>query len=167
MADGRFGSDFAFTNPNDRFYHEHFVRMLDNGNLLMLDNGNGRPAADGGNYTRALELALDWDSMKAAKVWEYRHNLGGSRDPTYKYADKVGTAQRLENGNTIVLFGADIDPATLAAKNPQTFTLVEADSNPQAGTVAVLDFQMPGANPVYRALPVKSLFGEVPGKAHE
>jgi arylsulfotransferase ASST len=164
---GRFGSDFAFTNPSDRFYHEHFVRMLDNGNLLMLDNGNGRPAAEGGNYTRALELALDWDSMKATKVWEYRHNLGGSRDPTYKYADKVGTAQRLENGNTIVLFGADIDPATLAAKNPQTFTLVEADSNPQAGTVAVLDFQMPGANPVYRALPVTTLIGEVPGKAHE
>jgi hypothetical protein len=131
----------------------------------MLDNGNGRPSAEGGQYTRALELALDWESMTASKVWEYRHPAtGGDASPTYKYADKVGTAQRLENGNTIVLYGADIDPVTLAAKNPQTFTLVEADSKAEAGAVAVLDFQMPGANPVYRALPVDSLFGELPAK---
>jgi len=63
-----------------------------------------------------------------------------------------------------VLFGADIDPITLGAKNPQTFTLVEADAKPQANAVAVLNFQMPGANPVYRALPVETLFGEVTGK---
>jgi hypothetical protein len=103
---GRFGSDFTFANPSDRFYHEHYVRMLENGNLLLLDNGNGRPAAEGGLYTRALELALDWETMTAAKVWEYRHQLGASgATPVYKYADKVGTAHRLENGNTIVLFG--------------------------------------------------------------
>lgn len=161
---GRFGSDFTFPNPADRFYHEHFVRMLDNGNLLMVDNGNGRPASEGGQFTRALELQLDWESMTAAKVWEYRHPVGNGASPAYKYADKVGTAQRLNNGDTIVLFGADIDTATLAAKSPQTFTLVEADAKPQANSVAVLDFQMPGANPVYRALPVESLFGEVSGK---
>jgi hypothetical protein len=45
---GWFGSDFAFPNPSDRFYHEHFVRMLDNGNLLLFDNGSGRPPAEGG-----------------------------------------------------------------------------------------------------------------------
>ena len=161
---GRFGSDFSFPNPTDKFYHEHFVRMLDNGNILMLDNGNGRPSVEGGQYTRALELELDWESMTAAKVWEYRHQPGMDPASSYKYADKVGTAYRLDNGNTIVLFGADIDPVTLAAKNPQTFTLVEADAKPQATPVAVLDFQMPGANPVYRALPVQTLFGEVIGK---
>jgi Arylsulfotransferase (ASST) len=162
---GRFGSDFSFPTPADKFYHEHFVRMLDNGNLLMLDNGNGRPSAEGGQYTRALELELGWESMTATKVWEYRHPVGNDAPSAYKYADKVGTAQRLDNGNTIVLFGADIDPVTLAAKNPQTFTLVEADSKPEANAVAVLDFLMPGANPVYRALPVETLFGEVTGRA--
>lgn len=162
---GRFESDFSFPNPSDKFYHEHFVRMLENGNLLMLDNGNGRPASEGGPYSRALELSLDWDSMTATKVWEYRHPvIGTDGSSAYKYADKVGTAQRLDNGNTIVLFGADIDPATLAPRNPQTFTVVEADSNADAGAVATLDFQMPGANPVYRALPIVSLFGEVVGK---
>jgi hypothetical protein len=156
---GRFGSDFAFPNPNDKFYHEHFVRMLDNGNLLLFDNGDGRPAAEGGQYSRALELALDWDSMTATKVWEYRHRLNNG---TYKYADKVGSAQRVENGNTLVWFGADIDPGTLLGRNPQTFTLVEADASPEAGAVAVLDVQISNNFPVYRVLPVKTLFGEVP-----
>ncbi len=160
---GRFGSNFTFPNPNDKFYHEHYVRMLDNGNLLLLDNGDGRPAAEGGQYTRALELALDWSSMTASKVWEYRHQVGSSGGaPVYKYADRVGTAQRLENGNTLVLFGADIDPTTLGMKNPETFTLVEADASPEAGAVAVLNVQIPPGNGVvYRALPVETLFGEV------
>jgi len=153
---GRFGSDFAFPDPSDKFYHEHYVRMLDNGHLLLFDNGNGRPPAEGGQYSRALELALDWNSMTATKVWEYRHQVGAG----YKYADKVGGAQRLENGNTLITFGADIDPTTLKAKTPQTFTLVEADANPEAGALAVLDMLIPGNMVVYRALPVKELFGE-------
>jgi hypothetical protein len=138
--------------------------MLENGNLLLFDNGNGRPAAEGGQYTRALELALDWRTMTAAKVWEYRHQVGASGGvPVYKYSDRVGAAQRLENGNTIVWFGADINPTTLAPKNPQTYTLVEADASPEADAVAVLDVQIPpGTGFPYRALPVETLFGEVP-----
>jgi len=161
---GRFKSDFSFSNPSDRFYHEHYVRMLENGNLLLFDNGNGRPLVEGGQYSRALELALDWRSMTAAKVWEYRHQVGASDGvPVYKYSDRVGAAQRLANGNTIIWFGADIDPTTLAPKSPQTYTLVEADASPEAGAVAVLDVQIPpGSAFPYRALPVETLFGEVP-----
>ncbi|MDQ2945458.1 MAG: hypothetical protein M3Y27_05860 [Acidobacteriota bacterium] len=134
--------------------------MLENGNLLLFDNKNGRPAAEGGQYSRAL----DWRSMTAAKVWEYRRQVGATGGvPVYKYADRVGSAQRLENGNTIVWFGADIDPTTLKVKSPQTYTLVEADASPEAGTVAVLDVQIPpGTGFPYRALPVETLFGEVP-----
>jgi hypothetical protein len=160
---GRFGSSFTFPNPSDRFYHEHHVRMLDNGNLLLFDNGDGRPAAEGGQYSRALELALDWNSLTATKVWEYRHPVDTSgAAPVYKYADKVGSVQRLANGNTLVWYGADIDPTTLKAKNPQTFTLVEADASPEAAALAVPDMQIPGNIPVYRALPVETVFGEVP-----
>jgi hypothetical protein len=165
---GRFKSDFTFPNPGDRFYHEHYVRMLENGNLLLFDNGNGRPAAEGGLYTRALELALDWNSMTATKVWEYRHQVGTSGGaPVYKYSDRVGAAQRLQNGNTIVWFGADIDPTTLAPKSPQTYTLVEADASPEAGAVAVLDVHIPpGTGFPYRALPVETLFGELPASGN-
>jgi len=162
---GRFGSDFVFPNPSDKFYHEHYARLLENGNLLLFDNGDGRPASEGGQYSRALELALDWNSMTATKVWEYRHQVASSGGaPVYKYADKVGTAARLENGNTLVWYGADIDPATLKARNPQTFTLVEADATAEANALAVLNVQIPGNSPVYRALPLNSLFGEVEGQ---
>jgi hypothetical protein len=139
--------------------------MLDNGNLLLLDNGNGRPAAEGGLYTRALELALDWSSMTASKVWEYRHQAGTSGGtPVYKYADKVGLAERLANGNTLVWYGADIDPTTLLGKNPPTFTLVEADASREANALSVLDMQTPGNAQIYRAMPVETLFGEVPAR---
>ena len=159
---GRFHSDFTFPNPGDRFYHQHFAHMLDSGNFLLFDNGDGRPAAEGGPYSRALELKLDWESMTATKVWEYRHQLSGAAEaPAYKYSDAVGMAQRLENGNTLVLFGNDVDPATLRARATQTFTLVEADASSEASALAVLDVQTPGEPIIYRALPVKTLFGEV------
>ena len=165
---GRFGSDFAFLNSSDKFYHQHFARMLPNGHLLLFDNGNGRPVAEGGLYSRGLELALNRSSMTATKVWEYRHaikNPDGSS--VYKYSNSQGIAHRLANGNTLVLFGSDIDPATLRARNPQTFTLVEADASPEGKPVAVLDMTIPGEPIVYRVLPVNTLFGEslvrVPG----
>ena len=72
-----------------------------------------------------------------------------------------GLAERLENGNTLVLFGRDVDPSTLRARTPQTFTLVEADANSDAAAVAVLDMQLPGEPLIYRAVPLKTLFGEV------
>ena len=76
----------------------------------------------------------------------------------------MGAAQRRENGNTIVWFGADVNPTTRVVKSPQTYTLVEADANPEAGAVAVLDVQIPpGTGFPYRALPVETLFGELPG----
>ena len=156
---GRFASNFTFLDPSDKFYHQHFVRMLPNGHLLFFDNGNGRPAAEGGLYSRGLELALDWSTMTARKVWQYRHPLAGGTS-TFKYSNSQGEAIRLENGNTLVLFGSDVDPATLAARNPQTFTLVEADGNPEAGASAVLDMHIPGAPIVYRAIPANTLFGE-------
>jgi hypothetical protein len=162
---GKFASDFTFPDPSDKFYFSHYVRMLENGNLLLFDNGTARPAAEGGRYSRALELALDWDSMTATKIWEYRHQIGTSGgSPVYKYADKVGEAHRLANGDTLVWYGADTDPTTLLGNNPQTFTLVEADTNPEAGAVAVMDMQVPGNNPVYRAMPIDTLFGEVPAR---
>ena len=158
-------SDFGFPNPADRFYHQHFVRMLDSGNLLLMDNGNGRPAVEGGQYSRALELALDWDSMTATKVWEYRHPIGGGG--AYKYSDKVGSAQRLESGNTLVLFGSDVDPTTLFVRDPQTFTLVEASAEADAQPLAVLDMRLSGNFPLYRALPVDTLFGERPSDRNQ
>jgi hypothetical protein len=111
--------------------------------------------------------------MTAAKVWEYRHPVSNPDGATvFKYSNSQGMAQRLENGNTLVLFGSDIDPVTFVAKNPQTFTLVEADSSSAARALAVLDMKVPGDPILYRVLPITTIFGESPvqpsryGNAH-
>src|SRR5690242_710919 len=136
--------------------------MLPNGHLLLFDNGNGRPAAEGGVYSRALELELNRNSMTATKVWEYRHPLTTSGGTSaYQFASAASSAQRLENGNTLVLFGTDFDPVTLLPHTPQVFSLVEADASREASALAALDMIIPGAPIVYRASPIQSLFGEV------
>jgi hypothetical protein len=142
---GGVGSDFSFPNPADQFYHQHYVNMLPNGDLLLFDNGNLRPQDQGGQYSRAIELKLDFTTMQAIKVWEYRSTPD-------LYASAVGSACRLSNGNTLVDFGYDdVDQSPV-------FTLVEA--NAQGNPVAITKISSPGKNTQYRAIPIESLNGE-------
>ena len=63
----------------------------------------------------------------AAKFWEYRHAVSNSgRSGAYKYADAVGMAERLDNANTLVLFGRDFDSGAMPAGTPRVFTFVES-----------------------------------------
>ncbi len=141
-------SDFSFPNPADQFYHQHYAHMLSNGNILLFDNGNLRPEDQGGQYSRALELKMDFNKMQATKVWEYRSNPD-------LYASAVGSVNRLSNGNTVVDFGYDdVDTSPV-------FTLVEA--NPDGGAVAVTKISSKGKNTQYRTIPIDSLNGEKKG----
>ena len=90
-------SDYRFPNPADRFYRQHTAAQLANGNVLVFDNGQTRPDAEGGRYSRALELRLDDAAGAAVKVWEYR-------PAPDVYSDHFGSAYRLRNGNTLVNF---------------------------------------------------------------
>ena len=111
-------SDYEFPNPADRFYGQHTAAQLDNGNVLLFDNGWGRPAAEGGAYSRALELRLDAAAGTAVKVWEYR--------PTPDIYSAAGSsAYRLSNGNTLVNFGR-----RTATREPDSLplTVVEVDA---------------------------------------
>ena len=91
-------SDYSFPEPRDRFYGQHAATQLPNGNILLFDNGRQRPDAEGGEYSRALELRLDRNSGVAVKVWEYRYR------PDI-YSRFISSAFRLDNGNTLVNFG--------------------------------------------------------------
>ena len=97
---GGSNSTFTFEDPSDRFYRQHTAQQLSNGNILMFDNGRDRPEEEGGNYSRALELALNDYDLVARKVWEYRH------DPDL-YAVNRSSAYRLGNGNTLLNFVTD------------------------------------------------------------
>jgi hypothetical protein len=65
----------------------HHPTMLDNGNILVYDNGVVR------EYTRVLEM----DPLTGNIVWEY----DGAPDNRFYSATK-GSAQRLANGNTLI-----------------------------------------------------------------
>ena len=100
-------SDYAFPNAADRFYRQHTAAQLPNDHILLFDNGNDRPAAEGGLYSQALELRLDAANKTAVKVWEYRS------DPDL-YSWIISSAYRLANGNTLVNFGATADWAAIS-----------------------------------------------------
>jgi len=119
---------------------------LSNGNVLLFDNGNFRPQAEGGQYSRALELELDFDSMTATKIWEYRH-----KPSTFAVCSSV--THRLENGNTLLNFGFSAEEACC-----RPFYIVEADSNGEV--VWEVEHRSPGKPTQYRVYPSDDIWGE-------
>ncbi|MGB5875670.1 MAG: aryl-sulfate sulfotransferase [Bacteroidota bacterium] len=92
-------NDFTFVGENEAnaptyFANQHSVRKLENGNLMLFDNGNLHSP----RYSRAAEYAIDEHAMTATLAWEYRH------DPDI-FASTRGTIQRLPNGNTLIGWG--------------------------------------------------------------
>ena len=115
-------SDYEFPNPADRFYAQHTASQLGNGNVLVFDNGRGRPDSEGGLYSRALELRLDEAAGTAVKAWEYR------LEPD-RYSARGGSAYRLSNGNTLVNFsttaleGVPLTVVEVAADGSEVFRI--------------------------------------------
>jgi hypothetical protein len=131
----------------DRFYGQHYVTEPAPGRVLLFDNGYERPT--GGLFSRAIEFAIDTRRGTATRVWEYRHSPG-------IYAALVGSARRLPNGNTTVLFGM------LQGHNQSTGPLTAVEVTPD-GTVAWRLTVGPLLTRLYRVTPVESLTGERPG----
>lgn len=145
---GGLESSFHFSKSEDRFYHQHSVKELSNGDILLFDNGNSRPQSEGGSYSRALQLRLDFGNMTAVKVWEYRHVPD-------LYADCCSSVDRLPNGNTIIDFGFN---SIVTGACCRVLTIVEANSAGQ--TVAEMKISGPGKQIQYRVHPINSLLGE-------
>jgi hypothetical protein len=82
-------------DPLGGFGIQHDVRLLDNGDLLLYDNGTFHSPPQ----SRAVQYRLDTRLMTASLVWEYRHT-----PPVF--TPFVGSVQRFRNGNTLVGFGA-------------------------------------------------------------
>ena len=88
-------NEFAFPNDPDHFSHQHSIRRLPDGHVILFDNGNLHTPS----YSRAAEYTLDESAKIAMLVWQYR------TDPdTYGLA--MGSVERLANGNTVIGWGA-------------------------------------------------------------
>jgi hypothetical protein len=75
--------------------HPHDPTLLDNGNILVFDNGTYRPRPP--SYSRVVEVNPKTNEI----VWEYKV------DPPHTfYSHFISGAQRLPNGNTLICEGA-------------------------------------------------------------
>ena len=85
-------SDFTITgDPLNGFSAQHSVRSLDNGNVLIFDNGTKHST----KASRAVEYQLDPGAHTATLVYSYTHA------PPF-YTAFTGSVQRLANGNTFL-----------------------------------------------------------------
>jgi hypothetical protein len=83
------GGDFG----QGLFSHQHEPQILDDGHLLLFDNGLHRPGRE--TFSRVVEIELDEEARLARIVWEYREK------PDF-YTSIGGDADRLPNGNTLI-----------------------------------------------------------------
>jgi hypothetical protein len=130
---------YKFASPDDRFYLPHTASELSNGNILLFDNGQGRPEDEGGEYTRVVEFSLSEYDMAATKVWEYR--------PTPDLFSRTrGGAYRLKNGNTLVNFNT----------TPRVVAEVDRDGE----ELWRLEAWSPAYKGSYRAYAISTIMGE-------
>jgi hypothetical protein len=138
-------SDFDFANPEDQFFRQHNPSQLPNGNILLFDNGAGRPEELGGEYSRALELLLDDYDGVAQKIWEFR------AEPDI-YSRNISSAIRLDNGNTLINFGNREDTSTMPV------TAVEVTRGGEV--VWKIEVLGPSFQNRFRMTPLQSVMGE-------
>jgi hypothetical protein len=89
------GGDFsAPDNPEPWFAYAHAVELLDNGNLLLHDNGSMERG-----WSRVVEYALDESTMSARIVWEYTGELAEDA----WFVPSCGDVDQLPGGNRLVV----------------------------------------------------------------
>jgi len=120
-------NDFTFIN--DSLYgpnRQHDVRRLENGNIMIFDNGDQRDIP----LTRISEYELDEVNMIATLVWSYSH-------PDGYVSLNQGCSQRLDNGNTLISWGG-------VSGRGQIITEIDSLGN------RVLEFEYPDGNTSYK-----------------
>ncbi|MCR4340300.1 MAG: aryl-sulfate sulfotransferase [Gemmatimonadaceae bacterium] len=142
----------------ERFFGQHYVSEPALNRILVYDNGFARPGCathtDAACFTRAVEYEINPVAKTATQKWEYRHS------PNKIYADLVGSAIRLSNGNTVVLFGmfGPGEPNVPSPLSSGPRTAVEVN---EAGAVRWrLNFLSDNPTRIYRVTPAASLVGE-------
>ena len=89
-------NDFIITNdPYNGFSKQHDVRRIDNGNILLFDNGNEHYPP----ISRALEYEINEIEETANLVWDFSHPQG-------YLGLAMGSVQRLPNNNTLINWGS-------------------------------------------------------------
>jgi hypothetical protein len=99
-------NQFTFVNDPTGFSFQHAIRRLENGDIVLFDNGNARVPS----YSRAVEYRLDENAKTATLVWQYRNTPD-------QYGFAMGYVQRFPNSNTLIGWGASNPSVTEVASD--------------------------------------------------
>ena len=90
----RSSGEFSWKWGPGEISHQHNPTYLDNGNVLLFDNG---PHRQGMSHSRVIEV----DPSDNQVIWEYRGD-----PPISFFSYHISGAERLPNGNTLICEGA-------------------------------------------------------------
>jgi hypothetical protein len=100
-------NDFDVDDPLGGFCGQHHAQRLDNGNLLIFDNGaDCAPNGADRGVSRAVEYELDEVHHTAEMVWSHSQGI---------YGFATGSVQRLDNGNTLIGWGTAAQATEVSA----------------------------------------------------
>jgi hypothetical protein len=146
------------------FLHQHAPEVLEDGTILVYDNGNERPGTslDDPNrlpYSRAVQYQIDLERMTARQIWENR--LDGPGSPVY--APFVGDADLLPGGTVLITHGGLLDPPAHTPFSPGSITWgrvveVDYDTGEVAFDLRMKDPERESGWIIYRAERIDSLY---------
>ena len=91
---GPLNSFEVINDPFEGFSKQHDARRLENGNILLFDNGNNHNPPT----SRIVEYLIDEEHMTANLIWEFPN-------PNGYISASMGSVQRLPNENTLINWG--------------------------------------------------------------
>lgn len=92
-----------YAEDGDRQYNEHCARQLDNGNVIMFDNGDLRQPP----FSRFSEYEIDVEKGTANLVWQFVPMLDNATSGQKMFAFHAGSVHRMPNGNTVGALSCD------------------------------------------------------------
>jgi hypothetical protein len=94
--------EIIWRSPAGMLDHQHDATLIENGNILVFDNGfDIHPKIDGIMASRAVEI----DPKTQKVVWEFKGNEVLSQ--SHFYNSILGGAQKLKNGNVLITLGTN------------------------------------------------------------
>ncbi len=147
-------------------YHQHAVELMDNGDYIFYDNGNGRPGTEvddpvNPTYSRAAVYSVDDSSddpadWSATQVWEH---IDLDDDGSPIYTAFISDADILANGNVLITHGG-IGPFPPQPDFPLRAVIVEVvkGGDDEGDIVWRLDSDPVQGHTVYRSEKIESFY---------
>ena len=167
-------------DPYEEFCGQHSAQILDNGHLLLYDNGHpcvvdlatGFSQRTSRVFSRAVEYAIDPDNGEA--IFQRHHSLHGDFN---RFGVAAGLVQPMGNGDWLISWGWDqLDDDPNAALPPdESVTQVDPDDGTETFSINVqfdhrgeesIPVRAHPLSPVTLAAEPAALAAEIPASSH-